>query len=82
MSLMNTVHTVFIQEMVQSPSAQAFLLAANPEEPYLDGITFSCIAPGKRFHLMPESSGGERTLAALTLLFGIHRYIIQTLSNL
>lgn len=71
----NEYCTVFIQELVQSPSAQALLVPANPEEPYLDGISFCCVAPDKRFHDMSSYSGGEKTLAALTLLFGIHRYI-------
>ncbi|KAK4327870.1 hypothetical protein Pmani_001677 [Petrolisthes manimaculis] len=62
------------KEIVQSSSAQAFLVPANPEEPYLDGISYSCIPAGKRFHPMSSFSGGERTLAALALLFGIHSY--------
>jgi structural maintenance of chromosome 1 len=42
------------------------------EEPYLDGISYSCIAPGKRFRPMDNLSGGEKTVAALALLFAIH----------
>lgn len=54
---------------------QAFLGPENPEEPYLDGINYNCVAPGKRFRPMDNLSGGEKTVAALALLFAIHRYL-------
>ena len=44
------------------------------QEPYLDGISYSCVAPGKRYRPMDNLSGGEKTVAALALLFSIHRY--------
>jgi structural maintenance of chromosome 1 len=56
----------------QNESAQAFLGPINMEEPYLDGISYNCIAPGKRFRPMDNLSGGEKTVAALALLFAIH----------
>ena len=46
----------------------------NPEEPYLEGINYNCVAPGKRFQPMSNLSGGEKTIAALALLFAIHSY--------
>jgi structural maintenance of chromosome 1 len=46
----------------------------NAEEPYLDGINYNCVAPGKRFRPMDNLSGGEKTVAALALLFAIHRF--------
>ncbi|RXM35870.1 Structural maintenance of chromosomes protein 1A [Acipenser ruthenus] len=52
---------------------RAFLGPENPEEPYLDGINYNCVAPGKRFRPMDNLSGGEKTVAALALLFAIHR---------
>ncbi|CAK9295634.1 unnamed protein product [Gordionus sp. m RMFG-2023] len=58
----------------RNASAQAFLGPENPEEPYLDGINYNCVAPGKRFRPMDNLSGGEKTIAALALLFGIHSY--------
>lgn len=42
------------------------------EEPYLEGIAYNCVAPGKRFRPMDNLSGGEKTVAALALLFAIH----------
>uniref|UniRef100_A0AAR2LEI3 Structural maintenance of chromosomes protein 1A n=1 Tax=Pygocentrus nattereri TaxID=42514 RepID=A0AAR2LEI3_PYGNA len=59
----------------RNSSAQAFLGPENPEEPYLDGINYNCVAPGKRFRPMDNLSGGEKTVAALALLFAIHRVL-------
>lgn len=60
--------------MAKNQSAQALLAAENPEEPYLDGINYNCVAPGKRFQPMSNLSGGEKTVAALALLFAIHSF--------
>ncbi|XP_071960355.1 structural maintenance of chromosomes protein 1A-like [Antedon mediterranea] len=58
----------------RNQSAQAFLGPENPEEPYLDGLNYNCVAPGKRFRPMDNLSGGEKTVAALALLFAIHSF--------
>ncbi|CAH1783210.1 unnamed protein product [Owenia fusiformis] len=62
------------KSLAKNQSAQAFLGPENPEEPYLDGINYNCVAPGKRFRPMDNLSGGEKTVAALALLFAIHSY--------
>ncbi|XP_078596279.1 structural maintenance of chromosomes protein 1A-like [Branchiostoma floridae x Branchiostoma japonicum] len=62
------------KQLSRNHSAQAFLGPENPEEPYLDGINYNCVAPGKRFRPMDNLSGGEKTVAALALLFSIHSY--------
>ncbi|NXL90290.1 SMC1B protein, partial [Alectura lathami] len=62
------------KEICRNGSAQAFLSPENPEEPYLEGIGFNCVAPGKRFMPMDNLSGGERTVAALALVFAIHSF--------
>ena len=62
------------KSLTANPSAQAFLVAENPEEPYLEGINYNCVAPGKRFQPMSNLSGGEKTVAALALLFAIHSF--------
>ncbi|XP_066920208.1 structural maintenance of chromosomes protein 1A-like [Clytia hemisphaerica] len=62
------------KELANNPSAQAFLGAENAEEPYLEGIGYNCVAPGKRFRPMDNLSGGEKTVAALALLFAIHSF--------
>merc|ERR1712088_130038 len=62
------------KSLAKNQSAQAFLGPENPEEPYLEGINYNCVAPGKRFQPMLNLSGGEKTIAALALLFAIHSY--------
>lgn len=69
----NEIDNIY-KSLAQNQSAQAFLGAENPEEPYLDGINYNCVAPGKRFQPMSNLSGGEKTVAALALLFAIHSY--------
>lgn len=61
------------KKLARNEAAQAYLGPDNPEEPYLDGINYNCVAPGKRFQPMSNLSGGEKTIAALALLFSIHR---------
>uniref|UniRef100_A0A674EYU5 Structural maintenance of chromosomes protein 1B-like n=1 Tax=Salmo trutta TaxID=8032 RepID=A0A674EYU5_SALTR len=55
------------KQLCRNTSAQAILSAENPDEPYLDGINYNCIAPGKRFMAMDNLSGGEKAIAALVL---------------
>ncbi|KAM4782959.1 structural maintenance of chromosomes protein 1B isoform 1-T1 [Cyanocitta cristata] len=62
------------KKLCRNTSAQAFLSPENPEEPYLEGIGFNCVAPGKRFMPMDSLSGGEKTVAALALVFAIHSF--------
>ncbi|KAL0155631.1 hypothetical protein M9458_049894, partial [Cirrhinus mrigala] len=60
------------KKLCRNASAQAILTAENPNEPYLDGINYNCVAPGKRFMAMDNLSGGEKVIAALALVFAIH----------
>jgi len=53
---------------------QANLTLEETEEPYLGGIKYHAMPPNKRFRDMEQLSGGEKTLAALALLFAIHSY--------
>ncbi|NWS55641.1 SMC1B protein, partial [Chunga burmeisteri] len=62
------------KKLCRNSSAQAFLSPENPEEPYLEGIGFNCLAPGKRFMPMDSLSGGEKAVAALALVFAIHSF--------
>lgn len=52
----------------------AYLTLDNTDEPYLGGIRFTAMPPMKRFRDMDQLSGGEKTMAALALLFSIHSY--------
>uniref|UniRef100_A0A8C0Y9E9 Structural maintenance of chromosomes protein 1A n=1 Tax=Cyprinus carpio carpio TaxID=630221 RepID=A0A8C0Y9E9_CYPCA len=72
-SLATNIDEIY-KALSRNSSAQAFLGPENPEEPYLDGINYNCVAPGKRFRPMDNLSGGEKTVAALALLFAIHSY--------
>ena len=56
-----------------SHAAVACLTAEDAEEPYRAGITYNCVAPGKRFQAMENLSGGEKTVAAICLLFALRR---------
>jgi len=52
----------------------AYLTLDNTEEPYLGGIRFTAMPPMKRFRDMDQLSGGEKTMAALALLFSVHSF--------
>ncbi|XP_070763568.1 structural maintenance of chromosomes protein 1B [Enoplosus armatus] len=62
------------KRICRNSSAQAILSAENPDEPYLGGINYNCVAPGKRFMSMDNLSGGEKAIAALALVFAIHSF--------
>ena len=51
----------------------AYLNLENEDEPFLHGIKYTAMPPTKRFRDMEQLSGGEKTVAALALLFAIHR---------
>ncbi|KAF9230138.1 RecF/RecN/SMC N terminal domain-containing protein, partial [Melanogaster broomeanus] len=44
------------------------------QEPYAAGIGYHAIPPMRRSRDMEQLSGGEKTVAALALLFAIHSY--------
>ncbi|KAJ4357306.1 Structural maintenance of chromosomes protein 1 [Didymosphaeria variabile] len=52
----------------------AYLDLEDSSEPYLAGIKYNAMPPLKRFRDMEHLSGGERTIAALALIFAIHSY--------
>ncbi|KAH9848926.1 cohesin complex subunit psm1 [Lenzites betulinus] len=52
----------------------AYLTLEDSEEPYTAGIKYHAMPPMKRFRDMEQLSGGEKTIAALALLFAIHSY--------
>ena len=51
---------------------KAELSLEDAEEPFLGGIKFFAVPPTKRYRDMDMLSGGEKTVAALSLLFAIH----------
>ncbi|KAH8804334.1 cohesin complex subunit psm1 [Flagelloscypha sp. PMI_526] len=52
----------------------AYLSVEDPDEPYAAGIKYHAMPPMKRFRDMEQLSGGEKTVAALALLFAIHSF--------
>ena len=50
------------------------LFTENDSEPYDGGIKYTAQPPSKRFRDMDQLSGGEKTVAALALLFAIYEY--------
>lgn len=52
----------------------AYLTLEDEEEPYNAGIKYHAMPPMKRFRDMDLLSGGEKTIAALALLFAIHSF--------
>jgi structural maintenance of chromosome 1 len=50
----------------------AYLMLESTEEPYLGGTRYHATPPMKRYMAMEQLSGGERTMAAMALLFAIH----------
>ncbi|KAK7277559.1 hypothetical protein RJT34_22574 [Clitoria ternatea] len=52
----------------------AYLNLENDDDPYLHGIKYTAMPPTKRFRDMEQLSGGEKTVAALALLFSIHSF--------
>ena len=53
---------------------KAYLSLDDMEEPYKGGLKFNAMPPMKRFRDMEQLSGGEKTVAALALLFAIHSF--------
>ncbi|KAL9558398.1 hypothetical protein MBANPS3_000941 [Mucor bainieri] len=71
------IDTVY-KDLTKSPTftlgGTAYLTAEDEDEPYLEGITYHAMPPMKRFRDMEQLSGGEKSVAALALLFAIHSF--------
>ncbi|KAF2770020.1 condensin complex component SMC1 [Teratosphaeria nubilosa] len=53
---------------------RASLDVEDEDEPYLSGVKYNAMPPLKRFRDMEHLSGGEKTMAALALLFAVHTF--------
>ncbi|KAI4301093.1 hypothetical protein L6164_034409 [Bauhinia variegata] len=66
------------KQLTKSPThplgGTAYLNLENEDDPFLHGIKYTAMPPTKRFRDMDQLSGGEKTVAALALLFSIHSY--------
>jgi len=59
---------------LQADGGSAYLDLEDTEDPFNGGIKFTAMPPAKRFRDMHLLSGGEKTLAAMALLFAVHAY--------
>jgi structural maintenance of chromosome 1 len=66
------------RELTKTPSfplgGAASLDVEDEDEPYLSGVRYHAMPPLKRFRDMEHLSGGEKTMAALALLFAVHTF--------
>lgn len=65
------------KELTKSTSTvggSAYLTLEDEDEPYAGGIRYHAMPPMKRFRDMDLLSGGEKTMAALALLFAVHSF--------
>ncbi|SMN18530.1 similar to Saccharomyces cerevisiae YFL008W SMC1 Subunit of the multiprotein cohesin complex, essential protein involved in chromosome segregation and in double-strand DNA break repair [Maudiozyma saulgeensis] len=73
--------SVIYRELTRNPNSSmelsggnASLTLENEDEPFNGGIRYHATPPLKRFKDMEYLSGGEKTVAALALLFAINSY--------
>lgn len=70
----NEIYKQLTMSTTYTMGGTAYLSLEQQGEPYLGGIKYNAMPPTKRFRDMDQLSGGERTVAALALLFAIHDY--------
>ncbi|KAK1069007.1 Structural maintenance of chromosomes protein 1B [Friedmanniomyces endolithicus] len=70
----DTVYKDLTKTLSYPLGGQATLDAEEVDEPYLAGIRYNAMPPLKRFRDMEHLSGGEKTMAALALLFAVHTF--------
>ena len=71
---LKTIYTDMTRSSKHPLGGNAYLSLDDTEEPYKGGLKFNAMPPMKRFRDMEQLSGGEKTVAALALLFAIHSY--------
>jgi len=73
-SALKIIYTDMTKSSKHPLGGNAYLSLDDEDEPYLSGMKFNAMPPMKRFRDMEQLSGGEKTVAALSLLFAIHSY--------
>lgn len=71
---LETIYTDMTKSSKHPLGGNAYLSLDDAEEPYNGGIKFTAMPPMKRYRDMEYLSGGEKTIAALALLFAIHSH--------
>ena len=71
----NSVYVELTRSEAYPLGGKAYLdIEEDTNTPYLSGIKYNAMPPLKRYRDMEHLSGGEKTMAALALLFAIHSY--------
>ncbi|VEU22220.1 DEKNAAC103259 [Brettanomyces naardenensis] len=68
------VYKELTRSRISPLGGSAYLTLEDEDEPYLAGIRYHAMPPMKRFRDMDLLSGGEKTVAALALLFAVHSF--------
>ena len=71
---LKTIYTDMTKSSKHPLGGNAYLSLDDTDEPYNGGLKFNAMPPMKRFRDMEHLSGGEKTVAALSLLFAIHSF--------
>ena len=70
----NGIYKDLTKSALHPDGGTAHLTLQDDAEPFLGGITYTAMPPSKRFRDMDQLSGGEKTIAALALIFALHAY--------
>jgi structural maintenance of chromosome 1 len=70
----NAIYKQLTQSSTHPLGGTAYLSLESEDEPFLNGIKYTAMPPTKRFRDMEQLSGGEKTVAALALLFAVHSF--------
>ncbi|CAN7011964.1 unnamed protein product [Brassica rapa subsp. trilocularis] len=73
-SIIDKIYKQLTKSNTHPLGGTAYLNLENEDDPFLQGIKYTTMPPTKRFRDMEQLSGGEKTVAALALLFSIHSY--------
>ncbi|KAL0772789.1 hypothetical protein Bca101_037940 [Brassica carinata] len=73
-SIIDKIYKQLTKSNTHQMGGTAYLNLENEDDPFLHGIKYTTMSPTKRFRDMEKLSGGEKTVAALALLFSIHSY--------
>lgn len=73
-SIIDKIYKQLTKSTTHPLGGTSYLNLENEDDPFLHGIKYTAMPPTKRFRDMEQLSGGEKTVAALALLFSIHSY--------
>jgi structural maintenance of chromosome 1 len=73
-SALKTIYKDMTKSSKHPLGGNAYLTVDDQDEPYKGGLKFNAMPPMKRFRDIEQLSGGEKTVAALSLLFAIHSF--------